>query len=54
MNKDYYRIDNSDIPEIRVLPMDKNNEFKTYEAAVNFLTKEMVERKENINIRSEE
>lgn len=45
MNKDYYRIDNSDIPEIRVLPMDKNNEFKTYEAAVNFLTKEMVERK---------
>lgn len=44
MNKDYYRIDNSEIPEIRFLPMDKKNEFKTYEAAVEFLAGEMVER----------
>lgn len=44
MNTDYYRIDNNDIPEIRFLPMDKKNEFKTYEAAVEFLTGEMIKR----------
>lgn len=32
MNKDYYRIDNDNIAEIRFLPMDKKSEFETYEA----------------------
>lgn len=44
MKLNYYDINNTEIPEIRFLPMSKKDEFKTYEEAVEFLSEEMVRR----------
>lgn len=44
MKLNYYDINNTEIPEIRFLPMSKKDEFETYEEAVEFLSEEMVRR----------
>lgn len=44
MKLSYYDITNTEIPEIRFLPMDKESEFPTYEEAIEFLSETMPNR----------
>lgn len=41
MKLNYYDINNTEIPEIRFLPMSKKDEFETYEEAIEFLSEEV-------------
>lgn len=52
MKLSYYDINNTEIPEIRFLPMDKDREFPTYEEAIEFLSETMPNRNGKYGYRS--